>query len=74
MSRSRKIKHQLRRRFDDENIARVEICVPQSVLKDADKITATFNPDLFYNRSHYITCALIKMNKEFINKIKEIKA
>ena len=68
-----KIKKQIRRRFEDEEIIKICVVLPTSVYNETIETLETQNPDVFYSLSHLTTCALIKQNREFKHKSEPTK-
>jgi hypothetical protein len=60
---------QLRRRSKEEEYERVNIMIPKEILAESKKVFESHNPTLFYNFSHYVTCALMRQNRRWENGV-----
>ena len=60
--RAKKIREPRRCDYDDVLVP-VSVKIPQGLLREVDDLVAENNPEPYYNRNHYIICALIRQNK-----------
>jgi metal-responsive CopG/Arc/MetJ family transcriptional regulator len=68
------IKTELRRSYEhNERTTKILVYLPESLLLEIDRLVVEFNPDRFYNRSHFINCAIIKQIRELIKELDEVK-
>lgn len=51
-----------------EKLVQISLKIPENLLKNLNNIVAENNPEPFYNRNHYIICAILKQNKEFLTE------
>lgn len=50
--------------YDDERAAQYNFIIPETLMKKVRVVVAQNNPEVYYNISHFVTIALVRLLKE----------
>jgi len=52
------------RRDREEEYKQISVTLPKELVEEIDKFLIGLTPHIYHNRSHFVTCAILKMIRE----------